>query len=85
MMIWIAMSAMTIAILGIVVSLNRLNKKLDRKVESLEDCLAKLSEVVAELKEPELDPIEKKIQEAKQEVFSEWIDNITNYTPYGQR
>ena len=84
-MIWIVISVIVLVMLMMAVSLSQTNKKLDRKIESLEDCLAKLSEVVAELKEPELDPIEKKIQEAKQEVFSEWIDNITNYTPYRQR
>ena len=36
-------------------------------------------------KEPELDPIEKKIQEAKWDVFNEWIDNIVNYDPRAQR
>lgn len=48
--------------------------------------LASLSKAVSELTEslePELDPVEKQIQEKKQEVFSEWIENITNYTPYG--
>ena len=89
MMIWIVISAMILSMVTVTMliahSLDRTNKKLDRKVEALEDCLAKLSEVVAERSEPELDPIEKKIQEAKWDVFNEWIDNIVNYDPRVQR
>lgn len=85
-MMWIVTIAMMLMLWLILMQmqLKKLEAKHEAQIDNLETCLAKLTEVVAEVKEPELDPIEKRIQEAKQEVFEEWINNITNYTPYGK-
>lgn len=57
-------------------------EKLDSQIDNLETCIAKLSEVVAEIKEPEL-TIERQIEESKKQVMEELIKNITEYSPYG--
>lgn len=57
-------------------------EKLDSQIDNLETCIAKLSEVVAEIKEPEM-TIERQIEESKKQVMEELIKNITEYSPYG--
>ena len=88
MTIWILVAMMLLMLLILTVvetQMKKMQQMYEKKIDSLEDCLAKLSEVVAERSEPEIEPIEKKIQEAKWDVFSDWIDNIVNYDPRGQR
>lgn len=58
-----------------------------KKTEKLLYQQTALAENLAELRKklderPELDPIEQQIAEAKDKVFTEWIQNIANYTPF---
>lgn len=81
-MMWIVISVMVITMILLATWLQEVNKKLDRKVENLETCLAKLSEAVASEREPELS-IEQQIEGSKKQVMEELIKNITEYSPYG--
>ena len=58
-----------------------------QKVDKLIDQQIALASNVAELKrkleeQPEIDTVEQQIAEAKEKVFTEWIQNIANYTPF---
>ncbi len=85
--------AMSIAILGVTLSISKLDKKISKIDEITTKGLASMAQAVSEvvetttslsdkLNEYEVDPVSKKIEEAKQEVLSEWIKNITEYDPY---
>ena len=89
----VVLIALSIAVLAITISL----RKLDRKIEKIDSVtsggLASMAHAVSDLVETtsslsdklsefELDPVSKQIDEAKQEVLSEWIKNITEYDPY---
>ena len=85
--------AMSVAILAVTLSLSKLDKKISKIDEVTTKGLANMARTVSDIvdtttslsdkfSEFEIDPVSKKIEEAKQEVFTEWIDNITKYNPY---
>ena len=85
--------AMSIAILGVTLSISKLDKKISKIDDITTKGLASMAQAVSDVVETttslsdkfadyEVDPVSKKIEEAKQEVLSEWIKNITEYDPY---
>ena len=85
--------ALSIAILAVTLSVGKLDKKISKIDEMATQGLARMAQAVSDVVETttslsdkladlEIDPVSKKIEEAKQEVFTEWIDNITKYNPY---
>lgn len=85
--------AMSVALLAVTMSLSKLDKKISKIDDVTTRGLASMAQAVSDVvetttslsdkfNEMELDPVSKKIEEAKQEVFTEWIDNITKYNPY---
>ena len=57
-------------------------ERIESQIDNLETCLAKLSGIIAEEREPEL-TIEERIEASKKQVMEELIKNITEYNPYG--
>ena len=85
--------ALSIALLAVTLSISKLDKKVSKIDDITTKSMASMAKAVAEvvdtttslsdkLNEYEVDPVSKKIEEAKQEVLSEWIKNITEYDPY---
>ena len=85
--------AMSVAILAVTLSLSKLDKKISKIDDVTTRGLANMAQAVSDVVETttslsdkfsefEIDPVSKKIEEAKQEVLSEWIKNITEYDPY---
>ena len=85
--------ALSVAVLAVTLSISRLDKKVQKIDEIATQGLARMAQAVSDVVETttslsekiadyEVDPVSKKIEEAKQEVFTEWIDNITKYNPY---
>lgn len=85
--------AMSIALLAVTLSLSKLDKKISKIDDVTTRGLASMAQAVSDVvetttslsdkfNEMEVDPVSKKIEEAKQEVLSEWIKNITEYDPY---
>ena len=85
--------ALSIALLAVTLSISKLDKKVSRIDDITTKSMASMAKAVAEvidtttslsdkLNEYEVDPVSKKIEEAKQEVLTEWIKNITEYDPY---
>ena len=71
-MIWLAILMILIVM---IVSLRLLNKRLESKTDNLETCLAKLSEVVGELRESDV---------SSKDLLGETVKNITQYNPFGE-
>lgn len=82
-----------IAVLAIAVSLGRVGKEVKRIESMVTNGLASLAQNVSDIvdttaaledrvSELQVDPVSKKIEQAKQEVLTEWINGITEYTPY---
>ena len=85
--------ALSIAILAVTLSISKLDKKVRKIDDMATQGLARMAQAVSDVVETttslsekladfERDPVSKKIEEAKQEVFTEWIDNIPKYNPY---
>ena len=85
--------ALSIALLAVTLSISKLDKKVSKIDDITTKSMASMAKAVAEvvntttslsdkLNEYEVDPVSKKIEEAKQEVLTEWIKNITEYDPY---
>ena len=85
--------ALSIAVLAVTMSLSKLDKKVSKIDEMTTKGLASMAQTLSDVVETttslsdkitgfESDPVSMKIEEAKQEVFTEWIDNITKYNPY---
>ena len=85
--------ALSIALLAVTLSISKLDKKISKIDDVATKGLASMAQAVSDvvetttslsdkLNEYEVDPVSKKIEEAKQEVLSEWIKNITEYDPY---
>ena len=85
--------ALSFALLAVTMTISKLDKKISKIDEIATNGLTSMAQAVSEvvetttslsekLSEFEIDPVSKKIEEAKQEVFTEWIDNITKYNPY---
>ena len=85
--------ALSVAVLAVTLSISKLDKKVQKIDEITTQGLARMAQAVSDVVETttslsekladyEVDPVSKKIEEAKQEVFTEWIDNITKYNPY---
>ena len=84
---------LTVAVLAITVALKDIDKKITKVDEIATKGLANMARTVSDVVDTttslsdkisgyEVDPVEKKIDEAKQEILSEWIKNITEYDPY---
>ena len=57
-------------------------------LEAQSDAIEKIAEDIEEMKRTPADisdGIEKQIAEAREQVFSKWIENITNYDPYNPK
>ena len=89
----VVLVAMSIAILGVTMTVSKLDKKISKIDDVTTKGLASMARAVSDVVETttslsdkfadyEVDPVSKKIEEAKQEVLSEWIKNITEYDPY---
>lgn len=85
--------AFSIALLAVTLSISKLDKKITKIDEVTTNGLSNMARTVSDVVEAttslsdkfaeyEVDPVSKKIDEAKQEVLSEWIKNITEYDPY---
>ena len=90
----VVLLVLAIAVFAVAMSLGKLGKEVNRidsvMTKGLSNLASTVSEVVDKttslsdkLGEFEIDPVSKRLEEAKQEVFTEWIDNITKYNPYG--
>ena len=84
---------LTVAVLAITVAMRDMDKKIEKVDAVMTQGLANLAKTVSEvvdtttslsdkMADMEVDPVSRKIDEAKQEVLSEWIKNITEYDPY---
>ena len=82
-----------VAVLAITVAIRDMDKKIEKVDAIMTQGMANMAKTVAEVAETatslsdkmadfEVDPVSKQIDEAKQEVLSEWIKNITEYDPY---
>ena len=82
-----------VAVLAITVAMRDLDKKIERVDSVMNQGLANLAKTVSDVVDTttslsdkmsdfEVDPVSKQIADAKQEVLSEWIKNITEYDPY---
>ena len=83
----IPMIAMAVIAILMILRYGYLEAMIQRRQDYLEERLAKLAENLAALKkeleeQPPVDTVEQQIAEAKERVFSEWIQNIANYTPF---
>ena len=89
----VVLVALSIALLAVTLSISKLDKKVQKIDEMATQGLARMAQAVSDVVETttslsdkiadfEADPVSKRIEEAKQEVFTEWIDNITKYNPY---
>lgn len=85
--------AFSIALLAVTLSISKLDKKIEKIDEVTTKGLASMAQAVSDvveattslsdkMNEYEVDPVSRKIDEAKQEVLTEWIKNITEYDPY---
>ena len=85
--------ALSVALLAVTMTVSKLDKKISKIDDVATKGLASMAQAVSDvvetttslsdkLNEYEVDPVSKKIEEAKQEVLSEWIKNITEYDPY---
>ena len=85
--------ALSVAVLAVTLSISKLDKKVQKIDEIATQGLARMAQAVSDVVETttslsekladyEVDPVSKKIEEAKQEVLTEWIKNITEYDPY---
>lgn len=82
-----------VCVCALAVAVRWLEKKITRVDSVAMNGLAKMAQSVSDVVETttslsdkmeqfELDPVSKKLDEAKQEVLTEWIKNITEYDPY---
>lgn len=55
-------------------------ERQDAEIDNLQTCLAKLAEIVAELKEDEPDDEKKSKQ-----YLQDYVDTVVNYSPFGER
>ena len=89
----VVLVALSVALLAVTLSISKLDKKVQKIDEMATQGLARMAQAVSDVVETttslsdkiadyEVDPVSKRIEEAKQEVFTEWIDNITKYNPY---
>ena len=90
----VVLFVLAIAVFAIAMSIGKLGKEVNRIDSVMTTGLSNLASTVSDvvgvtdtlsnkLAEFEVDPVSKRLEEAKQEVFTEWIDNITKYNPYG--
>ena len=82
-----------VCICALTLAIREMEKKVKRLDAAVTNGLAKMAQAVSDvvdtttslsdkMEQLEIDPVSKKIEEAKQEVLSEWIKNITEYDPY---
>ena len=82
-----------VCICALALAVREMEKKINRLDAVVTSGLAKMAQAVSDvvdtttslsdkLEEFEVDPVSKKIDEAKTEILSEWITNITEYTPW---
>ena len=84
---------LTVAVLAITMAIRSMDRKIEKVDAVMNQGLANLAKTVSDVVDTttslsdkmadyDVDPVSKKIDEAKQEVLSEWIRNITEYDPY---
>ena len=84
---------LTVALLAVTVAIRAMDRKIGKVDAIMTQGLANMAKTVSEvvdtttslsdkIEQFEVDPVSKQLDEAKQEVLSEWIKNITEYDPY---
>ena len=84
---------LTVALLAVTVAIRAMDRKIEKVDAIMTQGLANMAKTVSEvvdtttslsdkIEQFEVDPVSKQLDEAKQEVLSEWIKNITEYDPY---
>jgi len=82
-----------VCICALAVAVREMEKKINKLDSVVTSGLAKMAQAVSDVVDTttslsdkveqfEVDPVSKQLEEAKQEVLSEWIKNITEYDPY---
>ena len=77
MIVWMLMMMTVSAVILVLI------RKLQKQNEARATEIANLAIQVASLKTDNFEHIEEQIEEKKDEIFSEWIQNIANYNPFG--
>ena len=82
-----------VCICALALAVREMEKKITRVDDIATKGLANMAKAVSDVAETttslsdkmeqfEIDPVSKQLEDAKQEVLSEWIKNITEYDPY---